>query len=129
MARSANRWTFPISLLILVALLVSFAVGWWLDHQAQSAELSSVRSKLENLSSLPSQPSDEELLSQNDDLIHFIDEAYTLLYEKGFHIQLDVETHQDGRLRLRADSVILKDELAAKLREIDETPDEAKPVN
>ena len=86
--------------------------------------MNTVRSQIKDISS---QPSVEDLRSENDDLVRFIDESYTLLKAKGIHVQLDLEVDQDGRHRLRADSVELMDELKAKLRELDEKLNEATP--
>ncbi len=124
MARRTTAWKYWGGLSTLGAISVTLAIGWWLDHQAQSVEVNAVRSQITDLSS---QPSVEDLRSENDDLVRFIDESYTLLKAKGIHVQLDVEVDQDGRYRLRADSVELMDELTNKLRELDEKPNEATP--
>jgi len=111
---------------MLGALSVTLAVGWWLGHRAHTVEVETLRSQVEHAAS---QDSAEDLRAENDDLIHFIDEAYTLLKEEGIHIQLDLEVDQDGHYRLRADSAKLTDELKAKLRELNEKRNEAPPDN
>ena len=117
MARKTTAWVYWGGLSTLVAISVTLAVGWWLDHRTQSVEMDTLRSQITILSS---QPSVEALRAENSDLAQFIDEAYALLNEKGFHIKLDVEVDRNGRYRLRADSVILMGQLEAKLRELDE---------
>ncbi len=124
MARRATAWKYWAGLSALGAISVTLAVGWWVDHHAQSVELNAARSQIKDFSS---QPSIEALRAENDDLIQYIDESYTLLKEKGLHIQLDVEVDEDGRLRLRADSVQLMGDLTKKLRELDENLKKATP--
>ena len=124
MARRATAWKYWAGLSALGAICLTLAVGWWLDRQARSVELNTMRSQIKGPSSLPAV---EDLRSENDDLIRFIDESYTLLRSKGIHVQLDLAVDEDGRYRLRADSVELMDELAAKLKQLDENSNEATP--
>jgi hypothetical protein len=137
MSRYRNSWKNRLGLSVLGAFTVSLSVGWWLDHQRQiaasqiaavetraagfeepAAEASTVRSipmRPIFRPALPrSKPTYQALQSQNDDLILFADEVYTLLYEKGIHVQLDIEKGPDGHLRLKADTLKLLDELDAK---------------
>lgn len=57
--------------------------------------------------------------NRTNDLIKFIDEAYALLRAEGIHVKLDLDVDENGRYRLRANSVELMEELKAKLRELD----------
>jgi hypothetical protein len=124
MARRATAWKYWAGLATLGAISVTLAVGWWLDHQARSVELHALSLELSTLRSqiddLPSRPSVEHLRAENDDLMRFIDDVYSLLKAEGIYVQLDLEVDQDGRLRLRADSMHLMEELRAKLRELKE---------
>jgi hypothetical protein len=122
MARSETAWKYWAGVSSLGAISLTLAIGWWLDRRATSVELNTMRSQIKDLSSPPSV---EDLRSENDDLIRFIDESYTLLRSKGIHVQLDLAVDEDGRYRLRADSLELMDELAAKLRQLEENPNEA----
>lgn len=124
MARRSTTWKYWLGLSVLGSLSVTLAVGWWLGHRAQSAKIDSLRSRLEHVSS---EGLLEDVRSENDDLIRFVDESYTLLREEGIHIQLDLDVDQDGHYRLRADSAKLTDELKAKLRELNEPRKEAPP--
>lgn len=141
---SANMRKNWLGLFIMGTLSVSLAVGWWLDRTGQlsgrptagvddpSADLANVLpERTKRLVSFPSAgnsaSSYEKLRSENDDLILFIDEAYTLLHENGIHLQLDIEKAPDGRLRLKTDSLNLLDQLEAKLHTINEQPTEAEP--
>lgn len=119
MARRSNIWKYLLGLCLLGAI----AAGWWLDHRRQSVEVETLRSQVEQVAPQdPAKDSADDLRSENDDLIRFIDESYTLLKEEGFHIQLDLEEDQDGHYRLRADTAELTDELRAKLRELNKKP-------
>ncbi len=75
---------------------------------------------------LAAQPSSEAIRAQNDDLIRFIDESYSLLKANGIHVQLDLEVDRDGHYRLRADSLKLMEDLKARLQALEEIPREAQ---
>jgi hypothetical protein len=117
MARKPMTSKVWIGISVFAALSVMLALGWWLGRRTQSVELNTPRSQIRQISS---QSSVQELQTENDDLIRFVDEAYALLREEGIHIQLDLDQDQDGHYRLRADSAKVTDELKAKLREINE---------
>jgi hypothetical protein len=79
-------------------------------------EADAMRAQIEDLSS---RPSPQALRAQNSDLVQFIDESYSLLKAEGIHVQLDLDVDQDGRYRLRADSIDLMRDLKAALQEFD----------
>ncbi len=134
MTPKSSKWTYWLAVGLLAVVSATLTVGWWLEHRAQSERLRILENRLQTLSSqdsevealrsrindLSTQDSDESLREQNDDLTRFIDEAYTLLYEAGFHIQLDLEVDPDGRARLTTDSAKLSEELKAKLQELNQ---------
>jgi hypothetical protein len=122
MTRRATTWRRWGGLSILGAISVTLAVGWWMDHRLLSREADAMKSQVEYLQA---QPSPEALRAQNDDLIRFIDESYSLLKAEGFHVQLDLAVDRDGHYRLRADSVKLMEDLRVKLQELKEIPGKA----
>jgi len=101
----------------MAAISISLGFGWWQDHESQSVEADAWRVEIKNLSSQT-----ERLRAKNHDLIRFIDESYALLKQEGLHVQLDIDVDENGRYRLRADSVKLMDELKAKLQQLDGQP-------
>lgn len=49
-----------------------------------------------------------------------IDEIYGLQFKSGFHAQLAVETAPDGRLRLKAVSAKIRDDLKSSLEPLNQ---------
>ena len=123
MARTSTRQNW-LRLSFLAALFIPLAVGWWVGRQTRFADLEARKSRLEQVS-----PPDsvENLRSEGDDLIRFIDETYALLRAEGIHVQLELDKDQDGHYRLRAETVELTDELKAKLRALKQRADQAPP--
>ena len=123
MAGKSTTWNYWTGLALLGGFCVALAVGWWLGYRASSVEANAVPSEIESVAPLGSledspQSSVQNLRSENDDLIRFIDEVYALLNAEGINIQLDLEADANGRFRLRADAAKIKEALKAKLREI-----------
>ena len=114
-----------LGILSTQVLALALAIGWWRDYRSRSMEVEHLRIEIEQLSS---QTTDDSLddMSTND-LIKFIDEAYALLRAEGIHVKLDLDVDENGRYRLRANSVELMEELKAKLRELDERPAPRQP--
>ncbi|MBC8351241.1 MAG: hypothetical protein H8E66_04610 [Planctomycetes bacterium] len=122
-----TRWRLWVGMLSTLTLSVGLAIGWWQDHQSHSADAEALRAEIERLSS----PANAESLDAQrvDDLSKFIDEAYALLRAEGIHVKLDLDVDENGRYRLRADSVELMEDLKAKLRELAGPPATARADN
>lgn len=143
-----ESWKSRLGSLVLGVLSVTLAVGWWLDRQSQTArgETTAAVGQRAPASSEPiAEPNDAQaepkrfvlqraaetlsysaLRDQNEDLTLFIDEAYQLLFQHGIHVQLDIEETPDGRLRLKADTLKLLNQLEAKLNTVDPQPMQAE---
>ncbi len=124
MARNSKNGRFWLGFAVFGAFAVTLAVGWWLDHRAQSVEVASLTSQLEQALR---RGSDEDLRAENADLRLLFDEVYTLLKEAGFHVQLDLVVDKNGHYRMRADSAKITDELEAALQALNEKLNQAAP--
>jgi len=124
MAQKSTMWKFWAGFSLLGLVAISLAAAWWSADQARIRQTEALRAQLQ---AFKDQPGDDEIRSENSDLVQFIDEAYSLLNDEGFHIQLDLEQDPQGRYRLKADSAKLSAELKAKLRELEGADNEAPP--
>lgn len=105
-----DRWRGRHVLYLLCVISSVFCGVLWRERQSRLREAEATQAEIERLQ------------AESHDLTEFIDEAYGLLKDEGFHVQLELAVDKDGRYRLRASSAELTEELRDKLRELDGQP-------